>query len=358
MNKNLMIIGSGQLALMLVEESFKLKEYINKIYIYTDKNDTPCHYLDFNKFNYVDIILGKYDDKSKIEIIANKCDYITYEFESFNTKVFENENIKQKIFPNLDLLKIIQDKYEQKLFISKNIKSLNHLGFINVENYDDILNFIKIYSFPVILKSRFGAFDGRSNYLIKNEKDLEKFINIDPNTYFIEDFIDFEKEISIAGCIDSKKKQFVYYDVVKNIHKNCILVETIFPDKTLNQQVKLKVINILQDILDLFSTRGIICVELFLKDNEIYYNELCLRVHNSFHFTLHNNITSQFENHLRSILNINLGLTTNLFEGQFFNIISNLQELEDIKIEKTFVKLYNKKQYKIRKMGQVVHKNI
>ena len=64
--KNLLILGSGQLALMLIESSYKLKEYINKIYVYCDKKNTPCHYLDLDKkYNYVTIILGNYSDKIK-----------------------------------------------------------------------------------------------------------------------------------------------------------------------------------------------------------------------------------------------------------------------------------------------------
>ena len=93
MTYNIMIIGSGQLALMLIESTYNLKEHINHIYIYCDKKKTPCHYLNFQKYNYVTIIIGNYNNKIKIKEIANKCDYITYEFEGFNTEAFDNETI-------------------------------------------------------------------------------------------------------------------------------------------------------------------------------------------------------------------------------------------------------------------------
>ena len=104
----------------------------------------------------------------------------------------------------------------------------------------------------------------------------------------------------------NSNNDIVYYDIVQNKHKNSILIETIFPDNNLNKVIKDKIINIFNKILELFNTRGIICVELFIKMIK-YYNECCLRVHNSGHHTLKSSYTSQFENHLRSVMNLNLG---------------------------------------------------
>ena len=98
---------------------------------------------------------------------------------------------------------------------------------------------------------------------------------------------------------------------------------------------------------------------MFVKENKIYFNEIASRVHNSYHHTLHSNNTSQFENHLRSILDLNLGLINNKFDGKFYNIISNLQDLNNIKkIENNidFIKMYNKESKGIRKIGHCVSK--
>tara|TARA_B100001094_G_scaffold332918_1_gene407294 strand:+ start:2070 stop:3155 length:1086 start_codon:yes stop_codon:yes gene_type:complete len=357
--QNLMIIGSGQLGLMLIEESYNLREYINKIYVYTNCDKSPCHYIDFNKYNYVEIIIGDYTDKYKITKLCNKCDYITYEFESFPLEIFKDENIKDKIVPKLDVLNIIQDKYEQKLHLAVNTYNLSFGAFDKINSYHDIINFIKIYSYPVMIKCRKGSFDGRGNFLIKNEIDLEKFVDLEPNKFYIEDFIDFDKEISIAGCLGINN-QFIYYDIVNNFHKNSILSKTIFPDYELTSKIKNKVIDILKEVLDLFNTKGIIVIEMFLKNDQIYFNEIATRVHNSYHHSLHSNITSQFENHLRSILDLNLGIVENKFSGKFYNIISNLQEIEDIKKNENnihFIKMYNKLPINIRKIGHCVIKN-
>ena len=357
---NLLIIGGGQLGLMLVEESYNLKEYINKIYIYTDTENTPCHYLDFIKYNYVTIIEGDYTDRDKINSIINKCDKITYEFESFPTNIFENDNIKNKVYPSIDTLKIIKDKYKQKLYIANNIKNLSFGAFDIVNSFYDIINFVKIYSYPCILKCRYGSFDGRGIFLIKNEIDLEKFRNLESNKFYIEDYIDVDKEISIAGCLGINN-QFRYYDPVNNLHKNNILSKTVFPDDKLNNSIKNQLIDILKQILHLFNTKGIVVIEMFIKDNQIFYNEACIRVNNSYNHTLHSNVTSQFENHLRSILNLNLGLIKSNFSGNFYNIISNCQALQDIeKIEDNidFIKNYNKKSIGVRKIGHIVCKKI
>ena len=228
-----------------------------------------------------------------------------------------------------------------------------------VNSYNDILQFIKIYNYPVFLKNRKGSFDGRGNYLIKNQNDLDQFKDIESDIYLIEEYINFDKEVSIIGCKNSKN-EFVYYDIVENKHKNSILVETIFPDNNLSVNTKNKIIGIFSRIIDLFDTRGIICVEFFVKNDIIYYNECCLRVHNSGHYTLNSSYTSQFENHLRSVMNLNLGYTKNVFSGHFYNIISELQTEEDLrkKIEfkenKFYIKYYNKEPKGIRKIGHVV----
>jgi len=353
---NVMIIGAGQLGLLLVESSTKLLDYINKIYIYTDKEENCCRYLNYN---YIEVIVGNYDDINKINYICNICDYITYEFESFPLTIFTEYN-RQKIYPCIDVLQIIQDKYKQKNFMFKNNVKIPNLSIVN--SYNDIISFINLYKYPVFLKIRKGSFDGRGNHLIKNEADLEEFTNIEPNIYYIEEYIDFDKEVSIMGCKNSKK-EFVYYDIVENKHKNSILVETIFPDKNLDETTKNKIIGIFSRIIDLFNTRGIICIEFFIKDTIVYYNECCLRVHNSGHYTINSSYTSQFENHLRSVMNLNLGYTKNVFSGQFYNIISGLQTEEDLekildyKKNKHYIKHYNKKSSGIRKIGHLVIPN-
>ena len=356
MKYNLLIIGGGQLGLLLLESSIKLLEYIKKIYIYTNNEENCCKYLNYD---FIEIIVGDYNDAVKINTLSNKCDFITYEFESFHIDVFSESNIK-KMYPSANILKIIQDKFIQKNFMFNNNIILPN--FKIVDSYEDIIQFIKIFNYPVFLKNRNGSFDGRGNHLIRNQNDLIDFYNIKPGIYFIEEFIAFDKEVSIIGCKNSKN-DFEYYDIVENKHKNSILVETIFPDKDLNESLKNKIIGIFSRIIDLFNTRGIICVEFFIKNDIVYYNECCLRVHNSGHHTINSSYTSQFENHLRSIMNLELGSTKSYFSGHFYNLISNLQIQEDLetkldyknkKKDKYYLKYYNKAHIGIRKIGHLV----
>ena len=355
MKYNLLIIGGGQLGLLLVESSVKLLKYIEKIYIYTNCEENCCKYLDYD---YIEIIIGDYNDTIKLNELSSICDFITYEFESFSINIF-NESNKKKIYPSANILEIIQDKYKQKQFMFKNNIILPSYKVVN--SYEDIIQFIKIFNYPVFLKNRNGSFDGRGNHLIKNPNDLEKFNTIEPYIYFIEEFINFDKEVSILGCKNSKN-DFEYYDIVENKHKNSILVETIFPDKNLSELTKNKIIGIFSRIIDLFNTRGIICIEFFIKNDIIYYNECCLRVHNSGHYTINSSYTSQFENHLRSVMDLELGRTKNYFSGHFYNLISNLQSQEDLEIKldyknkkknKYYLKYYNKASIGIRKIGHL-----
>ena len=103
-------------------------------------------------------------------------------------------------------------------------------------------------------------------------------------------------------------------------------------------------------------------LNFLLKNDIVYYNECCLRVHNSGHHTINSSYTSQFENHLRSIMNLELGSTKSYFSGHFYNLISNLQIQEDLetkldyknKKDKYYLKYYNKAHIGIRKIGHLV----
>ena len=230
------IIGGGQLAYMLGENIDKnIFNSIEKIYIFSDKFDIPCNFLkDMDK---VDIIYGEYNLENIIKF-SEKCDIITYEFENIDINILKK--IKKPIYPDIKWLEIIQDKFIQKEFLRKNNLSVGPYSLINTES--DIYNFVEKYNYPIILKARCGSFDGRGNIVIKNSAELEIFIKTNKDiieNYYVEDYINFENELSIGGC---KNNGIINcYEPVKNVHKNNILIKTEYNDDSIKKDIKIKI---------------------------------------------------------------------------------------------------------------------
>ena len=344
---NLGIIGGGQLAYMLCESSIKLDSHINNIFIFSDKKDIPCNYLINNKIH---IFYGEYN-KENIQNFSKNCDIITYEFEDIDINLFSD--INTEIYPRLDLLNIIQDKYIQKKYLLNNNILVG--SFKELNNISDLYDFINIYNYPVFLKKRKGSFDGRGNIRINNINDIQS-LNININEYYVEDFINFDCELSICGC--KNDDEIICYNPVMNKHKDSILIKTEYNKDLFTNDIINKTKEIYKEILKIFNTKGVICIEFFKVDNKIYVNEIALRVHNTYHISIDCCNISQFDIHIRSILGLNIIKPVFMYNCIMYNIISNLQNIDNIfkLIEENkyiFVKKYFKKEIGRRKIGHV-----
>ena len=350
------ILGGGQLAYMLAENINKnIFNNIENIYIFSDKLDIPCNLLkDMDK---IIIIYGEYTLENIIKF-SKKCDIITYEFENIDINILKK--VEKPIYPDIKYLEIIQDKFVQKEFLRKNNLIVGPYSIIN--NITDIYNFVENYNYPIIIKARRGSFDGRGNKVIENQEELNNWLLDNKevvNKYYVEDYINFENELSIGGC---KNNGIINcYEPVKNVHKNNILIKTEYKSDSIKENIKLKVKKVYENLLNLFDTKGVICCEFFEYNNEIYINEIALRVHNTYHISLDCCNISQFELHLRSILDLEIPKLSFIKNGYMYNMISNLQTEEDIlniyeKMKEKYdikIKKYNKKPLGVRKIGHV-----
>ena len=289
-----------------------------------------------------------------------------YEFENIDIDILKA--ISKPIYPEIQFLEIIQDKYCQKVYLSNNDLNVGIFSVIN--DIRDINVFVSIYDYPIVLKARRGSFDGRGNIVLKNKEDLDKIIaeKLDICKYYIEDFIDFQREISICGCKDMNNEIKMFEPVI-NTHKDSILIKTEYLNKSDNSDdlnkydYKKAVKEMFIKLLKLFDTKGNICVEFFEYNNDIYINEIALRVHNSYHISLDCCNISQFDMHLNSILDLYIPNPIFIYNGIMYNIISNKQEEGEIlkKILKDgdkkkyslVYKDYNKKPVNIRKIGHI-----
>lgn len=348
------ILGGGQLARMLIESSYKFGFDFK---ILANEEDSPAGMITryFQK--------GDFNNENDLIEFSKDCDVITLENEFIDYKKIEAlEKTNKKVHPCSKIIKLVQDKLFQKDTLKN--AGIPVADFLKIESKVDVIKFAQANNYPVILKSRTMGYDGKGNYNIRSEKDIDEGISSlkTRGELMCERFIDFEKEIAVQAA-RNQKGEIEIFPVVETIQKNHICHIVRASKNLFDKKIVDEVNGITKKILEQLNYTGVIGIEMFLtKDNEILVNELAPRVHNSGHYTIEGCYTSQFENHIRAILNLPLGNTNMTSESAvMINILGEKEgeaDMEDLsgilKHEKTYVHNYRKKKsLPGRKMGHI-----
>ncbi len=343
------LIGGGQLGMMLTEAAKKMPQYISEVIVLDPTKNCSAAQVGAKQ------IVADFKDKDAILELASKVDVLTYEIESGNSEVLKMAEAKTTINPSPETLRIIQDKFLQKSFLREN--NMPVTDFVAIESLDDLKEKINDFEYPALLKVRRDAYDGRGNYKIKSENDLEKaYQYFTGKTLMLERFVDFKMEVSVIAARNTKG-QIATYPVVENIHENNILRMTIAPARV-SPSVAMQAEKVAHDTMQVLHGAGVFGIEMFVtSQDKILINEIAPRVHNSGHHTLQSSATSQFEQHLRAILGLELGDTKLLHPTIMYNILGsdNFQGRYKItapKLENVYLKVYGKTESKPqRKLG-------
>ena len=354
------ILGGGQLGKMLLYDA---KRYDLHTKVMDSNFEVPCARL------ADEFILGDITNYDDVINFGNKVDIITVEIEKINTDaLLFLEKKGKKIFPSAVTLKIIQNKTQQKEFYQKN--NLPTSRFKNYSNIDELKsNFEKDnFKFPFVWKSSRFGYDGKGVKIIKKFDDLN--FSYDEEC-LIEEKISIKKELSVivARNIDGEMKCFPVVEMEFNDKSN--LVEYVMCPANISSDIESRAIEIAMKASEKFNMVGLLAVELFLDVNDkIIINEVAPRPHNSGHHTIECCMTSQFDQHIRSILNLPLGETQVLIPGIMVNLVGEnkvegnvvYQNINDIfEIPGVFIHIYGKKKSRLdRKMGHItiVNKDI
>ena len=351
MAKILGIIGGGQLGMMLTEAAKKMPEHISKVIVLDPNENCSASLVGAEQ------IVADFKDKDSIINLANQVDIITYEIESGDSDVLKSVENKAEINPSPETLKTIQDKFLQKTFLQNH--NIPVPEFIKVDDIEEVKEGLKKFGYPALLKARRDAYDGKGNFKIDSENEIETAYDyFKGQKLMLEKFVPFKMEVSVIASRNTKG-EIKTYPLVENIHEKNILRETIAPSRTSNE-VSEKAEKIASNTMDVLKGAGVFGIEMFVTQNdEIVINEIAPRVHNSGHHTLQSSKTSQFEQHLRAILGLDLGSTELLHNTIMYNILGNLDfqgEYKKIEISEKniFLKMYEKKISKpLRKLGHL-----
>jgi 5-(carboxyamino)imidazole ribonucleotide synthase len=346
---NIGILGGGQLGRMLIQSAINLN--LNISVLDPDKN-APCKYL-VKKFT-----LGSLTDYDAVYDFGKDKDVITIEIENVNIdalKALEKEG--KKVFPQPHIIELIQDKGAQKMFYQRN--NIPSPDFFLVENRSQIQKYADY--FPFFQKLRRGGYDGKGVSKLVNPYHLEKSFDA-PSV--LERLVDFDKELAVivARSESGEVKCFPVVECEFNPEAN--LVEFLFSPANIKKSVEKEALALAATVAEKLGIIGLLAVEMFLtKDGKVMVNEIAPRPHNSGHHTIEGNITSQFEQHLRAILNLPLGDSAIVKPSVMVNLLGDFgyaglaiyEGMEDVlKFSGVYIHLYGKLNTKpFRKMGHV-----
>lgn len=286
------ILGGGQLAMF---SAIAAKKYDIKTIIYSDSNDSPA-------FKYADeYFLNDYNDLKQLELFARKLDFISYEFENIPAKSLDYLSNIQKINPNIDILRISQNRLREKNFI--NNLGIKTAAFYQLNSLVELEQYAAEFAYAAIIKTTEFGYDGKGQYKINQDTDLAKLWsenNLANKDLIIEKKINFLKEFSLIVGRDFKGN-IEFFPVVENIHNNGILATTMAPadiSAKLSQEIEI----IAEKIAISLNLIGILAIEFFFDENDnILVNEMAPRPHNSGHYSLDACNISQFEQFVKTV---------------------------------------------------------
>jgi 5-(carboxyamino)imidazole ribonucleotide synthase len=341
------LLGGGQLGRMMIQNAINLNLTISVLD--PDKN-APCRHL-VKKFTQGDLT-----DFETVYDFGKDKDLITIEIENVNIqalKALEKEG--KKVYPQPHVIELIQDKGTQKMFYQRN--DIPSPDFFLVENKSQIAKYADY--FPFFQKMRTGGYDGKGVTKLVSPHHLDKAFD-QPSV--LERLVDFDKELSVVVARNANGEIKCFPVVECEFNPEANLVEFLFSPANIKKNIEKEAIRIATNVAEKLEIVGLLAVELFLtKDGKVLVNEVAPRPHNSGHHTIEANVTSQFEQHLRAILNLPLGDTSIVRAGVMVNLLGDFgyegpaiyEGLEDVlKFSGVYVHLYGKATTKpFRKMG-------
>ena len=337
MSKSIGVVGAGQLGKMLAEAMLSMGiDFV----LYDSQSDACGRSLGT-------LIHSPFDDFVGIDQLIKQTDVITCEFENVPRSTLEYIAKNSRLVPPVKAFEIASHRLKEKAMFEK--LAIPRAMSEAVDSFADLQMAISKLGTPLVLKTCSGGYDGKGQVVIAEGDDLatayESFINL---PCIAEQWVDFTEEVS---CIVARSSSgdMVSYPLTKNYHKQGILrVSVPQVEHPLEQQAA----DYCQRIADELDYVGVLTLECFVASNgQLLANEIAPRVHNSGHWTIEGAKTSQFENHIRAVLDMPLGKTDMLAQSAMINLLGCMPTL--ISDEYTFVHAYGKRIKPKRKVGHI-----
>jgi len=301
------LLGGGQLGRMLLQSAIDLNLDVS---IMDADPNAPCAHLAKH------FTLGKLTDYVDVMQFGQDKDLITIEIENVNTEALkELERNGVKVYPQPHIIELIQDKRKQKIFYQS--QGIPTAEYVLTESKADVLNYLEMI--PAVHKLGTGGYDGRGVQMIGTVADIDKAFD---GPGVLEKCVDFQTEISVIVARNERGEVMTYPSVELSFHPEENLVEFLFSPANISKKIEVKAQELAIKVITKLGMVGLLAIEMFLdKRGELLVNEVAPRTHNSGHHTIEANQTSQFEQHLRAVLNLPLGTTKMLIPAAMVNLL-------------------------------------
>lgn len=331
------ILGGGQLARMIALAGYPLG--LKFVVLDPDPNAGAAGLSEH--------LLGAYDNPELLAQLAETADVVTYEFENVPAHVAEFLSSHTQVFPPAQALAVAQDRLLEKNFFNE--LGIQTAPYAPVDTLLDLQQAMPTIGYPAILKSRRMGYDGKGQVVLKSDTDLEAaWASMQGTPSIVEGFVPFQREVSI---IASRRPscEIAFYPLSENMHKGGILrVAKACPNDAEQAMAE----DYVRRLLEKLDYVGTIALELFDVGGKLLANEFAPRVHNSGHWTIEGSETSQFENHLRAILDLPLGSTQTRGHAAMVNFIGGLPDSAVLlSLRDAHLHLYDKAPRKGRKVA-------
>jgi len=304
------IVGAGQLGQMLGFAARNL--------------GVECHFVDPAE-NPPAAACGKvtqsaFDDPVALVALADTCDVITYEFENVPVGALLHIEGITPVYPPAAALRHSQDRLdEKKLFTELDIPLP---GYHSVDTRADLDDAADKLGLPLVVKTRRLGYDGKGQFMVKTAADLDTAWDaLGAQALIAEQWVPFDYEVSCIG-VRSVSGEVAIYPLSQNVHVDGILRISRSPvdEPDLTKRAS----DYVHRLLDHLDYVGVLALELFVIDDKLLANEFAPRVHNSGHWSIEGSDTSQFENHLRAIMDLPLGSTESKGHSGMVNLIGEI----------------------------------
>jgi 5-(carboxyamino)imidazole ribonucleotide synthase len=347
-NFKLGILGGGQLGKMLLAET---RKFDIQTYVLDPSKEAP------SQFGANHFFIGDLMDFDTVYDFGKKVDLLTIEIENVNLDALDKlEADGLKVFPSPKTLRLIQNKGNQKdFYVSNNIPTSSHQRFENIQNLKSKIQL------PCVWKAARFGYDGNGVKILKQADDLELLPDVE---CLIEELVPFKNELAVIVARSASGEVKTYPVVEMEFHPEANQVEYVICPARIDENVAQKATEVALKVSEAFNHVGLLAVEMFqTHDDEILVNEVAPRPHNSGHYSIEASYTSQFENHLRAILNLPLGNTESKVAGIMVNLVGaegysgnviyeNIEKI--MAIDGVTPHIYGKRETRpFRKMGHV-----
>lgn len=290
------VLGGGQLGRMLIEAANRLNIQVNVL----DVAASPAKQISAHDGH----IEGSFKDAASVKKLAQASDVVTVEIEHVDTHMLEEVAEQVKVEPSWKTLRMIKDKYAQKQYLKEHGVDVAESLDLEGKGVQGLKEAGSSFGYPFMLKSKTEAYDGKGNFVVKSEADVDAaFEALGKRPLYAERWADFRMELAVM--VVKTKDGLLTFPTVETVHEDSICKLTYAPPRNVSPATSQQAQELAKKAIGAFEGKGVFGVEMFLlKDDRLLLNEIAPRPHNSGHYTIEACPLSQYDAHLRAILDL------------------------------------------------------